>query len=76
MDFFLKTALRAAITMAVLFVVQYFIPYYLIVGAAIVAGVFMLKTGEDRATSWGILVGGVVFGVFAYVMAQYFPVGG
>lgn len=73
---FLKIALRAVITFAVLAVVQYLIPYYLIAGAAIVAGVFMLGTSDDRPTAIGILVGGIGFAVFAYFMAKIFPVAG
>lgn len=76
MNSFLKIALRALLTFGVLCAVQYIIPYYLIAVAAIVAGFFMLKTGDDRETALGILVGGIAFGIFAVVMAQYFPVAG
>lgn len=76
MNSFLKIALRALLTFAVLAAVQYIIPYYLIALAAIVAGFFMLKTGDDRETALGILVGGIAFGIFAVAMAQYFPVAG
>lgn len=76
MNAFLKVALRALIVFGALCVVQYIIPYYLIALAAIGAGFFMLKTGDDRETALGVLIGGIAFGIFAAVMAQYFPVSG
>ncbi len=76
MNSFLKITFRTLLTFGVLCAVQYIIPYYLITIAAIVAGFFMLKTGDDRETALGILIGGIVFGIFAAVMAQYFPVAG
>ncbi|MCC7245519.1 MAG: hypothetical protein IT269_07565 [Saprospiraceae bacterium] len=74
MNTFLPTLLRTVLTFAAFCVLQYIIPYYLLAAAGIVAGVFMLKTGEDRALSLGILVGSILFVIFAYAMAQIYPI--
>ena len=71
---FLPTALRAIGTFAAFCALQYLIPYYLLALAGIAAGFFMLKTSDDRPLAVGILVGSIVFAVFAYAMAQVFPV--
>ena len=70
----IPTLLRALGTFAVFCGVQYIIPWYLIAPAGIVAGVFMLKTSDDRPMSLGMLIGSIAFGIFAYAMAQIFPV--
>jgi hypothetical protein len=67
------TLLRALGTFAVFCGVQYIIPWYLLAPAGIVAGAFMLKTSDDRPTSLGILIGSIGFAIFAYIMAQMFP---
>jgi hypothetical protein len=67
---------RAAFTFVAFAVIQYQIPYYLLVVGGIAAGFFLLKTGDDRALALGILSGSIAFGIFAFVMAQYFPVAG
>ncbi len=74
MNEFLKIALRVVVTFGVLCAVQYFIIWYLIAPATVAAGVFLLKTGDDRPTALGVLIGGIVFGIFAWAMTLYFPV--
>lgn len=71
---FLPTLLRIVGTFAVFCVLQYIIPWYLLAPAGIVAGFFMLKTSDDRPMAMGILVGSIAFAIFAYAMAQIYPV--
>lgn len=70
----LPILLRTLATFAVFCAVQYVIPWYLLAPAGIVAGFFMLKTSDDRSTAMGILIGSIAFAVFAYAMAQIYPV--
>lgn len=44
---------------------QFVIPYYFLVGGGLLAGAFMLKTSDDRPLALGLLIGSVIFGVFA-----------
>ena len=69
-------ALRVIIVFAVACGLQYLIPWYLLAPAGLVAGFFMLKTGSDRNMALGMLIGSIAFGVFAYAMAQIYPVSG
>ncbi|MBK8195801.1 MAG: hypothetical protein IPK76_22335 [Lewinellaceae bacterium] len=73
MKLFVPTLLRAVIVFAVFGGLQYLIPYYLLSLGGIIAGAFMLKTGDDRALALGILIGSIAFAVFAYAMSQMFP---
>lgn len=66
--------LRAVIVFAVMAVLQYLIIYYLLAGAGIVAGIFLLTTSNDRPLAIGVLIGSVAFAIFAYVMSLYFPI--
>lgn len=65
--------LRTAATFLVFCAIQYIIPWYLLAPAGIVAGIFMLKTSDDRPMSLGILIGSIAFAIFAYAMAQIYP---
>lgn len=67
------TLLRAVIAFGVFCGLQYFIPYYLLSLGGVAAGVFMLKTSDDRPLALGVLVGSLVFAAFAYTMAQIYP---
>lgn len=73
MNLLLPTALRAIATFAVFAGLQYFIPWYLLAPTGIVAGFFMLKTSDDRPLALGVLIGSIAFAIFAYAMAQIFP---
>lgn len=53
---------------------QYQIYYPILVAGGLVAGIFMYKTSDNKALTWSFIVGSVLFGVFAYVMAIYFPI--
>lgn len=68
--------LRTLLIFGVFCGLQYLIPWYLLAGGGVVAGFFMIKTSDDRAMALGVLAGSIAFGVFAYVMAQIFPVVG
>lgn len=70
----LPILIRAVIVFAVACGIQYFIPWYLLSAGGIVAGFFLLKTSDDRNTAMGMLIGSIAFGIFAYAMAQIFPV--
>jgi len=65
--------IRTFVTFAIFCAVQYVIPWYLLAPAGIVAGFFMLKTSDDRNTALGVLIGSIAFAIFAYSMAQIFP---
>ena len=73
---FVSTLLRVVGTFAVFCALQYIIPWYLLTVGGIVAGAFMLKTSDDRPLALGVLIGSIAFGIFAYAMAQIYPVGG
>jgi len=68
--------LRTLLVFGVACVLQYMIPWYLLAIGGIAAGFFMLKTSDDRPTALGVLIGSVAFAIFAYAMAQIFPVAG
>ena len=68
--------LRTILVFAVSCGLQYFIPWYFLAVGGTVAGIFMLKTSDDRTSALGMLIGSVAFGIFAYAMAQIFPVAG
>lgn len=63
-------SLRTAIVFIVCLGLQFVIPYYFLVGAAVSAGGFMYKTSEDRPLALGLIIGGAVFGVFAYLYGK------
>ena len=70
------TLLRIAMVFVVACGLQYFIPWYFLAIGGTVAGFFMLKTSDDRPSALGMLIGSIAFGIFAYAMAQIFPVAG
>jgi len=76
MKSFVPTFLRTLLIFGVFCGLQYLIPWYLLAGGGIIAGFFMLKTSSDRPMALGVLVGSAAFGIFAYFMAQIFPVVG
>jgi RsiW-degrading membrane proteinase PrsW (M82 family) len=57
-------------------VLQYVIIWYLLAPAGLVAGIFMYKTSDDRPMSLGLVIGSVLFGVFAYTMSKIHPITG
>lgn len=65
----MKLLLPVLVRIAVVFVaflgLQFIIPYYFLVAGGLLAGGFMLKTSDDRPLALGLLIGSVVFGVFA-----------
>jgi hypothetical protein len=70
----LPTLLRTIATFALFCALQYIIPYYFLAIGGIIAGFFMLKTSDDRPLALGVLIGSIAFAVFAYAMAQVYPV--
>lgn len=68
--------LRSVLVFAVAAGLQYFIPWYLLAIGGVGAGFFLLKTGDDRVTALGMLIGSAAFAIFANAMAQIFPVAG
>lgn len=56
---------RAAFTFVAFLIIQYVIPWYFLVGGGLLAGLFLWRTSTDRALGFGILLGSVVFGIFA-----------
>ncbi len=72
----LPTLLRIVATFAFFCALQYIIPYYLLVIGGVMAGFFMVKTSDDRPLALGVLIGSILFGIFAYAMAQIYPMAG
>ena len=70
------TLLRIVGTFAVFCALQYIIPWHLLTIGGIVGGAFMIKTSDDRPMALGLLVGSIAFGIFAFAMAQIYPMGG
>lgn len=63
----LPVLLRIAGVFVAFLALQYLIHYYLLVGAGLLAGGFMLKASDDRPLALGLLIGSVLFAVFAYL---------
>ncbi len=72
----LPILLRTILVFALACGLQYVIPWYFLAVGGTVAGFFMLKTSDDRAAALGMLIGSIGFGIFAYFMAQIFPIAG
>lgn len=68
-DFF-PIAVRAAFTFVAFLLIQYKIPYYLLVLGGIGAAGFMWKTSDDRQLTLGVLIGSVLFGIFAFLFGK------
>ncbi|MCW5923148.1 MAG: hypothetical protein KIS77_12425 [Saprospiraceae bacterium] len=64
---------RIIAVFAVFWVLLFFIPYPLLVVGGIAAGFFLYKTSDDRPLAFGLLIGSVCFGIYAYLMSIYFP---
>lgn len=75
MKSFLPILLRTALVFLVSCGLQYLIPWFYLAPGGIAAGIFTLKTSNDRPLAIGLMVGSVLFGIFAYAMAQIYPVG-
>ena len=73
MKLILPVLIRIIVTFAVFCALQYIIPWYLLAPAGMVAGFFMLKTSDDRPMALGVLIGSMAFALFAYAMAQVYP---
>ncbi|MEQ1745860.1 MAG: hypothetical protein ABMA02_10565 [Saprospiraceae bacterium] len=67
MKLFLPVFLRTAVVFVAFLGLQYVIPYYFLVGGGLLAGAFVLKTSDDRPLALALLIGSVVFGVFAFL---------
>ena len=65
--------IRAVLTFGIFCGLQYLIPWYLLALGGAAAGLFMLKTSDDRPLAIGVLAGSIAFAVFAYLMAQLYP---
>ncbi len=46
---------------------QYLFHYGYLVGIGLLAGVFIYFTSNDRPLAYGLLIGSVLFGIFAYL---------
>ncbi|MCS6929727.1 MAG: hypothetical protein NZM43_09540 [Saprospiraceae bacterium] len=63
----LAILLRIVLVFGAFVGLQYLIPYYLLVGGGIIAGIFTYLTSNDRPLAYGLLVGSTLFGIFAYL---------
>lgn len=70
MQNFWPVLLRTLVVFAVLLGLQFLIHYYVLVAAGIIAGAFMLKTSDDKPLAWGILIGCILFGVYAFFFGK------
>jgi RsiW-degrading membrane proteinase PrsW (M82 family) len=76
MNKLIPTLLRITGVFAVFAVLQYFIVWYLLVPTGLVAGLFMHKTSDDRPMTLGLIIGSILFGIFAYFMSKIYPSAG
>ena len=67
---FFATLLRTVLVFGSFLGIQYFIPYYLLVIGGLLGGIFILNTSNDRPTGLGLIIGSVLFGIFAYTWGQ------
>ncbi|MEZ4918724.1 MAG: hypothetical protein R2792_06410 [Saprospiraceae bacterium] len=67
MNFYISALIRTAFTVVAFLVAQYMIPYYFLVAGGLIAGVFLWKTGTDKALAVGLLAGSILYGIFAYL---------
>lgn len=74
MKLLLPTLLRIAAVFLVFAGLQYVIIWYFLAPAGLAAGLFMYKTSDDRPMSLGLIIGSILFGIFAYAMSIYFPI--
>jgi NO-binding membrane sensor protein with MHYT domain len=61
-------AIRVLFTFVAFMVIQYKIPYFFLAPGGLVAGFFMYKTSSDRELSIGVMIGSVLFGLYALAM--------
>ncbi|MGI9158115.1 MAG: hypothetical protein ACR2K1_00025 [Saprospiraceae bacterium] len=66
MNSLFSIAVRALFTFVAFLALQYIIPYYFLAIGGLLAGIFIWKTGDDKALAFGLMIGSAVFGVFAY----------
>ncbi len=71
---FVKTLLRIILVFAAFCGIQYFIHYIVLTIGGFLSGIFMYKTSDDRPLALGVLIGSILFGIFAYIMSLTFPV--
>ncbi|MCY7327243.1 MAG: hypothetical protein LH618_01695 [Saprospiraceae bacterium] len=67
---FFATLLRTVLVFGSFLGIQYFIPYYLLAVGGILSGFFVLKTSNDRPTGLALIIGSVLFAIFAYLWGQ------
>jgi len=67
MKVLLPVLVRIAAVFVAFLALQFIIPYYFLVGGGLLAGGFMFKTSDDRPLALGLIIGSVVFGVFAFL---------
>ncbi len=72
----LNIIIRIVAVFAAFCAIQYVIPYHLLAFAGIVGGFFMLKTSDDRPLALGLLIGSILFAIFAFAMSQIYPMAG
>lgn len=58
---------RAAFTFVAFLALQYVFHYLVLVAAGLLGSFFFWKVNDDRSTGLGVLIGSVVFAVFAYL---------
>lgn len=66
MNQYFSIAVRAAFSFVAFLIIQYMIPPYLLALAGVGIGFFLLKADGDRATGLGLIIGSVVFALFAF----------
>jgi hypothetical protein len=58
---------RAAFTFVAFLAIQYVFHYMVLVAAGLLGSLFFWKMNDDRVMGLGVMIGTVVFGVFAYL---------
>ena len=67
---YISVFIRALFTFVAFAAIQYVFPWYFLAPAGFLAGLFLWKTGDDRALGYGLLIGSVVFAIFAYLYGK------
>lgn len=67
---FFATLLRTVLVFGSFLGIQYFVPYYFLAIGGILGGAFVLKTSDDRPTGLALIIGSILFAIFAYLWGQ------
>ena len=67
---------RTVFTIVAFLVLQYQFYYPVLAIGGVLAGLFVYKATGDRSLGLGLLIGGTLFGIFAFAMERLYGVAG